>query len=278
MSANGNAGGGSTSPTPDSNRLLSLPAAYRPTEQTRATYFPEVVDDDWQPLTQAPGYNSNKERNVFNSTYDTVAQQYFQASIDDTTDGQDILQMFERWKAVVEAFTLASLRLDAVDNRIGATLSASPQGGQQAALRAIRQDTITNFSYEQTVDATGQFNIFPDENAGNNTYAVPAANEQAFIIFGFIELNAEGTAPYDYLQYQVQDSQGVYQPNYVRHKVANSNSMAVIELTDGPILGYPDIGVDVDVNAVETNVTTGLIPVGFEVVVGNASNSGGILG
>lgn len=267
--------------TPVTN--IGVPDVVRPTEQTKNQYFPELDPDDWNPMVEAPDFKNPREgpgeERVFNAQYNHIVTQYYQEAVDDgPLDGQTVLKFFQRWKPIVSAFVRASLRGGEVDNELGATLSPSPNGSTQAYLRALRTDALTNASYYQTPSATGQYNIFPDEVAGDDTFATPTDNEQAWIIPGMFEYAASGGVPYDYIQAELNDATGVRAEMYARPQVEQEGTMALVEFTQGPLPAYPGIGVDIDVNAYRTGVKTGLFPLGFEVITESAAESGGVLG
>lgn len=262
---------------------LGIPDVYQPNEQTRQQYFPEIDKDDWAHIANAPGFESTTEERVFNSQYNAVAHQYYLDAVSTQgLEGEQVISLFSRWKPIVKNFVLASMRLDAVANKLGATLSHDPNGSGQAYMRPIRADSITaaNASYAQTPAATDQFNIFPDETAGDDTFETPTSNEQAWIIFGMYEYSGSGTVPYDYIQTELDDATGVRQPYFVLPQLDGQGTLPIVEFHRGPLTAYPNTGIDIDVNVMtgRTGIETRLWPVGYEVLVESAAESGGILG
>jgi hypothetical protein len=207
-----------------------------------------------------------------------VEQEYYQRAIDSGLEGQQVSKIFRRWKPVVRNFVLACLRSSQLDNELGATLNTSPNGSTQAYLRAIRTDSLSNASYEQTPGSDGQFNIFPDEAAGDVTYATPTANQQGWIVLGLQDY-AGIPQGYDTVQMDLDDATGVRQEVYVRNKVAGADTgrMPIIEFISGPGTAYPGIGIDIDCDVFQTGITTAAWPIGFEVVVASDSSAGGVL-
>lgn len=268
-----------TTPT----REVGLPDVVSPvTESTKNEFFPEIDNDDWEPMADAPRWKNPQrgpdEERVFDAQYAHIVQQYYQEAVDSGLDGQTVLKMFTRWKPAVSAFVRACLRSDTLDNELGATLSPDPNGSNQAYLRALRTDALTNASYYQTPSATGQFNIFPDEGAGNDTFATPTSGEQGWLVIGLADYAAGGKVPYDTIQAELNDATGVRSEDYVRHQVQQPESMALVEFTGGPLPAYPNVGIDIDCDIYETGIEIGTWPIGFEVIVESASESGGVLG
>lgn len=263
---------------------LGLPETVQPTEEMKNEHFPEIDNDDWEPMVNAPQWKNPRqgprEERVFQSQYNQVVHQYYNMAVDSGLHGQTVLQLFQRWRPIVDAFTRACLRSDDLDNELGASLSPDPNGSSQAYLRALRLDSAPsgNVSYYQTPGGTGQFNIYPGEGAGSDTFEVPDGNEQGWIIFGLADYAAGGQVPYDTIQAELDDATGIRAESYVRHQVEQADTMGLIELTEGPLPAYPGVGIDIDCDIYEPGIQVGMWPIGFEVIVESAAESGGVLG
>ena len=147
-------------------------------------------------------------------------------------------------------------------------------------LRQFRLDSVptaANRSYRQTPTATGQFNIVPDETAGDGVGETATPGDLAWIILGYIEYDAAGVVPYDYIQAELSDTRQIYREQYVRSQVATGGPIKVIEART-PLMVIPGNELDIDVNVVRPGAPTGLWPIGFEVVTGDAADFGGVLG
>jgi hypothetical protein len=242
--------------------------------------FPAVDNNVWSNVQKAPGWNTAEfnEENVFDQMYDEVARTYYADATDVQAEGRQILKVFRRWKSVTEKFVQHVLHnSENLDDPIQANLDWDAEGGGEAIIRPIGEWTGANLSYYQTVDATGQFNIFPDENAGDGVAFTPTANEQALCIFGYVEFAAPDVVPYDYAQAEINDSVGARRPYYVRNALDFHDTLRVAERHRGPLLVEPGDNIDIDVNATETGIKTGLWPIGVEVVRADNTNFGGVL-
>lgn len=243
-------------------------------------YYPEVDTNVWSNVQQAPGWNTNEfnEDTVFNQMYDEVIRAYYPDALDVQAEGRQILKLFRRWKSVVERFTQHVLHnSENLDDPIQANLDFDAEGGGEAIIRPIQERTGSDISYFQTTDAEGQFNIFPDENAGDGVPFVPTANEQALAIIGYVEYADPTVAPYDNIQAKINDSVGARRPFYIRNAIDFHNTLKVAERHRGPLLVEPGDEIDIDVNVTETDVKTGLFPVGVEVVRADHPTFGGVL-
>ena len=264
---------------------VNVPRVIPPTTESRAKFFPEVEADDFKKIAQdTAGVSfdaSANERAVFDNQYNSVARQYFSEAVPNTSlDGQVLLRLFEKWREVVAQFALAAMRGDKVADNLGATLSVDPQGSPQAMLRRLRQDslaTTTNVAPDgQTPTASGQFNIFPDDEVGDDTLETPEANEKAWVVLGYIEY-ASGAVPYSTVQMRINDTRGVYREQYIRDQMTSAGPLKVVEArTPGFVL--PGTGLDIDVDVVRTNIQTQLWPIAFEVIGGGSGEIGGVQG
>jgi hypothetical protein len=264
--------------------LENIPEVIPPTARSRAQFFPEVDEDDWKQVARdrVPSdvrFDADaNERAVFDSQYNVV-RQVFAETIPTAAEGEALLRTFEKYREVVAQFTLAVLKSSNISDSLGATLSVDPQGGQQAMLRRFRQDSVPSrdVSYRQTPAAAGQFNVLPDEAAGDGVGEEATPGEQAWIFIGYIEYEAANAVPYDYVQAEMDDTRGVYREQYIRDHVELGPSVKFIEART-PLLVIPGNEVDLDINVVRPDLPTALFPVGFEVVTGDSGQFGGVLG
>jgi hypothetical protein len=276
--------GGSRSADRSSVPLQGIPEVVPPTARSRREFFPEISEDDWKQIARdrVPGEvrfdGEANERAVFDSQFNVVRQTFAEA-IPTASEGEALLRTFEKYREIVAQFTLSVLKNSNISDHLGATLSVNPQGGQQAMLRQFRLDSITSgdASYRQTPSATGQFNIVPDEGAGDGVGEQATPGEQAFIVLGYIEFEAADAVPYDYIQAEIDDTRGVYREQYIRSQVELGPAVKFIEART-PLMVIPGNEIDIDVNVVRPGLSTGLFPAAFEVVTGDSNAFGGVLG
>lgn len=277
---------GDSRPGPGRNAvpLPGIPEVIPPTASSREQFFPEVSEDDWKQIARdrVPGevrFDAEaNERAVFDAQYNVVRQLYTEA-VPTAAEGEALLRTFEKYREIVAQFTLSVLKNSNISNHLGATLSVDPQGGQQAMLRQFRLESIptaANRSYRQTPAAEGQYNIVPDETAGDGVGETAPAGEQAWIVLGYIEFEASSAVPYDYVQAEIDDTRGAYREQYIRSQVELGPPVKFIEART-PLMVIPGNSLDIDVNVVRPDLSTGLWPVAFDVVTGDSDQYGGVL-
>jgi hypothetical protein len=243
----------------------------------RDSSFPEVPDNLWSKVQGAPAFESKfNEENLFDSMYYESARQYYADATDVGAQGRQILKLFTRWRDVAAQFSRHVLSGDA-DNPLDANLSWDAEGAGEALVRPIRTDTFANAQYSQTPTSTGQFNIIPDDTQGNNSTETATQNEQAWLIFGYMEARADDTVPYDYAQSDINDNVGVRRPFNLKLAMEGEQTLKVAERHRGPIMVEPGFDLDIDVQVVEPNITTGLWPLGIEIIRADAAEFGGVL-
>lgn len=246
--------------------------------------FAEVPGNIVDKLQGASPFRSGfNQQNIFDVQYYEAARQYYEDAVDTQQQGRTILKLFLRWKPVVERFARMVLR-DDVDNPLDATLAWDPEGAGEAMVRPLRTDSFEDSGgtvqaqYAQTPTATGQFNIIPDDTQADGTTITATGNEAAWIIFGWIERLASNEMPYDYLQADINDNKGIRREEFLLWQMEGPDTLKVSERIRGPLIVEPGFDLDVDVNVKTTNITTGLWPVGIEVIRADAPEFGGVLG
>lgn len=241
--------------------------------------FDEVPDNLWQDI-QSNGRRFESqfnEQNIFRQQYYEAARWYFADAMDVPAQGRAIAKLFQRWQNVVEQTTRWVLGGDP-DNPLDATLSWDPEGAGEAMVRPLRTDSFSNAQYSQTPTTAGQFNIIPDDTQGDGSVETATQNEQAWIIIGWLERLAGSEAPYDYLQADINDNVGVRREEFLMYQMEGRDTLKIAERFRGPLIVPPGFDLDVDVNVKTTNITTGLWPLGVEVIRADATEFGGVLG
>lgn len=239
--------------------------------------FPEVPSQQAQYLQNAPSWNSQdyNEAQVFNSLYDEAYTSYYEDATDVGARGRQILRLFLKWKPIVQAFVQSALRGDGVEDALQANLAFEPEGSTEATIRPLSERTFANGPYTFTPTSTGEFEYIPNTTDGARETATD--NEQAFMIFGYVDYTAEGTVPYDYVQASIDDSLGVRRPFDLRRQMSAADTLGVADRQRGPLFVYPGRNLDLDLNIVEPGIRSGLYPVGIEVLVESATNYGGVM-
>lgn len=243
--------------------------------------MPEVPTRVKRLLADTPSWVNDSEYNesvVFNSLYDEASISYFADVLGTQGQGRQILRVLNKWKPVVEAFMKTVLHnTNSVDDALDANLAWEPEGRGEAIMRPLGVDSFTNAQYQQTPTSTGQFGVVPDADQGNGTQYTMTADEQAAIIIGYMDPHAGELVPYDYIQEDVTDSLGVRRPIRTRTATETQHTMNVIDRHRGPLPVMPGDSVDIDAHITETDIRTGLFPVGFEAVIATSGNYGGVL-
>lgn len=237
---------------------------------------------DARPGTQTDnaGWNAEfNERNVFEAMYNEAALSYYESAAGTQAQGRQVLRLFSKWKPMVQLFTLLTLRGDTPDS-LGATLNFEPEGSTQAYLRPLRRDSFydtddeeVKADYEHVPTEEGSYNLIP--NDGGRIEA--DENEQAYMIFGYIEYSQSRTTPYDYIQEDINDSLGVRREINTRHAFSSHGNLRVLDRDRGPLIVEPGHALDIDVNVTQPGVNTQLFPVGVEVIIEDHPASGGIM-
>jgi len=248
------------------------------TELTMESDFPEISENIWDKVASSNiRFKDNfNEGNVFDSMYNDFVTAYYAEATDVQAAGRQVLDLFQKWKAPAREFTKYVLRGDA-DDPLDATLNWDAEGGGEAIIRPITTHSTTNASYTQVPAATGQFNIFPDENAGDGVAATATANQQAWMVFGYMETVAGNKVPYDYTQANVNDEVGTRRQFWLRNQMDSKGTLKVAERSRGPLLVEPGFDLDIDANVHTTGIETGLFPLGIEIIRADSAEYGGVL-
>lgn len=251
----------------------SVSSVVRPSDVAE---MPEVPSQQADHLQKAPSWNNSgyDEASTFDAMYDEVASSYYPDTLDVKARGRQVLRLFGKWKPTVESFVQASLRNQNLDDDLGANITFEPEGSSEAIVRPLSEATFGNASYNFTPNAAGEYEWIPNGADGDTETAT--ANEQAFMIFGYIDYNSSYVTPYDYVQADIDDSHGVRRPFYLRNQMSQASTLSVADRERGPLMVFPNRSLDLDLNVVNPDVRSGLFPVGVEVVVASANNFGGI--
>lgn len=247
---------------------------------TRDANFSEVSENIFDSMSNAPQWKTNgnfNEKNLFDQMYEEAVTNYYADATDVQAAGQQVLHLFDKWKPLVSQFARYVLRGSA-DHSLDATLNWDAEGSGEAIIRPLSDQSFQNATYAQTPSSTGQFNIVPDNSQADGTMATATQNEQAWIVFGFIDYYTGSYVPYDYTQSNVSDNIGVRRPFPLRNQMDSDDTLDVADRKRGPLLVSPGTSMDIDANIHTPDVKIGLFPVGFEVVRADASNFAGILG
>lgn len=243
--------------------------------------FPEVPDNLWNKVTEAEPWGefaAPNQDNIFKIQFLEAAKQYYESATAVNAQGRAILKLFLRWADVANEWTRYVLNGDA-DNPLDATLSFDPEGAGEAYVRPLRPVTFTDFgaSYSQTPASTGRFNLLPDEaNATNGDAETAPQNEKAWMIFGWIERLAGNEVPYDVVQADINDNVGVRREENLVYQMEGKQTLKVAPRSRGPLLVEPGFDLDIDIDVKVTNITTGLWPIGIEVIRADSAEFGSV--
>lgn len=237
-------------------------------------HFPEVPDNLWDKVQGAsftPGFN---QENLFRHLYYESYQHYTPENLDTDQMGGAIYALFDRWAPVARQFTAYVLGSDP-DNPLDANLDLDPEGAGEAYIRPLRPSTFTDngAAYENSYGSTGRQNLIP--NTLNGDVETAPQNEKAWMIFGYVELLAGSTVPYDVVQEDINDNVGVRREWNLMFAMQGENTVKVAERTRGPLLVEPGFDLDIDLDIKNANVTTGLWPLGIEVIRADSAEFGG---
>lgn len=255
-----------------------------PVAQNKDEDFAEVPDNVWSKVQRAPAFQSQfNEENIFTQQYFEAARQYYAQATNINAQGRAILHLFMKWADAAAEWTRFVLQGDA-DDPLDATLDWDPEGGGEAWVRPLQQDTWSGGSfgadYTHTPGGLGQYNLVPDASngAGNGDTVTATANEQAWMIFGWWDPLAGKEVPYDYIQADVNDNVGVRRREFLKFQMEGQETIGYADRHRGPLLVEPGFDLDIDINVVTTGIQTGLYPIGIEVIRADAAEFAGVLG
>jgi hypothetical protein len=210
------------------------------------------------------------ERPLFDQMYAEQVIGYYKDALGTNAQGRQVLRLMTKWKPIVAAFVRNALHnTEQIDNALDATLDWEPEGRGEAYVRPLREDSFEQSTYVNTPDDTGAYPIIVNETA--------TRNQQAWIILGYLDYFAGGQVGYDYVQERVDDSIGVRRELPTRVATETADSLAVIERDRGPLPIFPGDTVTSAINVYQSNIKTGLWPIGVEVIVESAQEAGGVL-
>lgn len=245
-----------------------------PDDSNRLTEYDELERKArW--LRNAPGFVQN-ESALFDQMYDEFVTQYYAEATDTNMQGRQILRLFAKYKPMVRSFVENVLHnTEKIEQALDADLSWEPEGSGQAIVRPILVESYSDAAYANTPGGTGAVDLIPNV-AGTETMGT-GTDGQAQIIIGYHERYADGQTGYDQLQEDVNDSLGTRRPLYTQAATEHADAISVIERGRGPLPVFPGENLEIDLNVTQDGITTGLWPLGVEVVVATASVYGGPL-
>ena len=208
------------------------------------------------------------QKDIFERKYKEIAGYYYAQALGRDSLGKSILQLFEKYKPVVEAvvkeFTYSTEKVN------GEFLGDLARGNKETTIRPLVLDSFGDedhnlvASYTQTPAAVGEQHIIPNNaaHAAGRTVAVAHERERTWIILGYAELHA--TIPViDAIQEHVNDSVGFRKPIYLYPQMAITNLLLVEKAS--PL--WVETGHELDIDGYAFRVNTfGLWPIGVEVI------------
>lgn len=246
---------------------------------------PELPEGVKTKLAKAKEWNRidqyTHERDVFNRSYENIASLYYGSALNrgGNAAGAAMLSVFSEYKPVVDQFVRFNLKNEDVfgGDPLNAKLVGDiARGGDQAFIRplVIRSFGTANAAYSHTPSSTGDYDLLP---TGTGTLTATSA-KQAWIVLGYMEPYAGGEIPYDEIQAQPNDAEGVRRPDYPRHTmIMQGGGNLRVYKRPTPLLIETGMTIDINVNVRTANVEFGLWPIGIEVLTRDASEAVGTM-
>lgn len=241
------------------------------------------------------------EEHVFDRAWKSMTGFYL-SKVESDQVGEALLSIFERNRNIAEAFTKLVLRNEDVRGRpLDATLTgARAKGPSEAFMRPITRETFYDgdeneyaFKYEEDYDgetdsdAGDDIDIIPNYHYSDEVddYFTARDRQQAFVIFGHMDVSDSPRMQWDAIQEEMNDSIGVRRPQYVKAEgdIVEAGNMRIFESMNGPFLVEPEKQIDInvrlaqDMDFADDDVFLEIMPLGLEIIRADADNAQGPL-